>query len=106
MATTRCCLLLLLSLAAFVGGNAQRALGQQRYTDDNGNAVVDPCYVIVQDEVLIPAQEAGVLIKMSAKEGSRISQGDVLAMIDDREAKMGLRVAEYGLKAAFQRASD
>jgi len=106
MATTRCYMLILLSFSVLLGGGAQRALGQQRYADDNGDAVLDRCFVSVQDEVRIPAQEAGVLIKMSAKEGSRISQGDVLATIDDREAVMGLRVAEYGLKAAKQRAMD
>lgn len=105
MATTRCYLLILLSLSAFVGGSDQRALGQ-RHTNDNGDAVIDRCFVSVQDEVRIPAQEAGVLIKMSAKEGSRISKGDVIATIDDREAKMGLKVAKYGLKAALQRAKD
>jgi len=106
MATTRCYLLILLSLSTFVGGSAQRALGQQRYTNDNGDAVIDRCFVSVQEEVRIPAQEAGVLIKMSAKEGSRISKGDVLATIDDRVAVMGLRVAEFGLKAAKQGAMD
>jgi len=105
MTTTRCYLLILLSLSTFIGGSAQSALGQ-RNTNDNGDAVIDRCFVSVQDEVRIPAQEAGVLIKMSAKEGSRVSKGDVIATIDDREAKMGLRVAEYGLKAARQRAMD
>jgi len=91
---------MILSIAAQVGG------GEQRYADKNGDAMIDRCFVSVQDEVRIPAQEAGVLIKMTVKEGSRISQGDVLATIDDREAKMGLRVAEYGLRAARQRATD
>ncbi|NOY30510.1 MAG: HlyD family efflux transporter periplasmic adaptor subunit [Planctomycetes bacterium] len=98
MATT--CLFMILSLAA------QVADGEQYNVDENGDAVIDRCFVRVQDEVRIPAQEAGVLIKMPVKEGSRMSQGEVLATIDDREAKMGLRVAEYGLKAARQRAMD
>jgi len=104
MASTR--LFLILLMLALAGGSAQVASGEQRYADKNGDAVIDRCFVSVQDEVRIPAQEAGVLIKMTVKEGSRISQGDVLATIDDREAKMGLRVAEYGLRAARQRATD
>lgn len=93
-------IIFVLSLATQLGsvGNS--------YAAEGDDPVLDPCIVKVQDEVRIPAQEAGVLIKMSVKEGSRLSKGDVLATIDDREAKMGLKIAEYAFDAAKQRAND
>lgn len=98
MATT--CLLLVLTLLSQVGGDGNP------YTTQGGDPVLDPCIVKVQDEVRIPAQEAGVLIQMSVREGSRVGKGELLAVIDDREAKMALRVAEYGSEAAKKRAMD
>ena len=99
-------LVLLLSIFTLMGESAQAAGDEQRYVDKNGDAVIDRCFVSVQDEVRIPAQEAGAIIKMTVKEGSRVAQGDVLATTDDRKPKMQLRVAEFGLKAARQRATD
>ena len=106
MITTRPCLLLMLTLVATISGSAMNAFSQQQYNSDSGDALIDRCFVSVLDEVRIPAQEAGMLMKMTVKEGSLISKGELIATIDDREAKMGLKVAEYGLKAARQRASD
>jgi multidrug efflux pump subunit AcrA (membrane-fusion protein) len=80
-----------------------------RYSvDADGNPVLDKCRIelIGQDEVRIPAQEAGVLIEMPVKEGSRVSKGDLLATIDDREAKAAVKVANYALQSAMQRANE
>ncbi|MCH2113617.1 MAG: HlyD family efflux transporter periplasmic adaptor subunit [Pirellulales bacterium] len=60
--------------------------------------------VKLRDEVRIPASEAGVLITYSVREGSRVSEGDVLAVIDDREAQARLKIAQYALAAAAKRA--
>ncbi len=92
--------LIAVALAAQAGGV------ERRYAEKDGNPVLEPCIVKVQEEVRIPAQEAGVLIHMPIKEGSRLSKGDVLATVDDREAKMALRISEYGFQAAMQRALD
>ena len=91
-------------VAVLVG--AQIGGAGRRYTETSGNPVLEPCIIKLQDEVRIPAQEAGVLIKMSVKEGSRLAEGDLLATIDDREAAAALKVAEYGLQAAIKRALD
>ncbi len=102
---------IILLMSALMGGAAQATGDEQpdvdKYSvDKNDDAVIDRCFVRVQDEVRIPSQEAGMLMMMSVKEGSQISKGDVLATVDDRQPKMALRVAEYSLKAARQRASD
>jgi len=77
-----------------------------RYVQSDSNPVLDACLVKVQDEVRIPAQEPGLLIEFPVKEGSRVAEGDLLAVIDDREATAMLRIAELALKAALQRAQD
>ena len=70
------------------------------------NPTLDMCLVEVQYEARIPAPVAGVLIDMKIKEGTQVKQGDLLAVIDDREAAAQLKIAQYGLKAAQQRAAD
>ena len=61
----------------------------RRYADQNGNPVLDRCLIKLkgEDEIRIPAQVSGVLISMPVKEGSRVAKGDLLATIDDREAR-------------------
>jgi multidrug resistance efflux pump len=79
-----------------------------KYTEENGNPVLDRCLIKPPgaDEVRIPAQEAGVLIKMPVTEGSLVAKGDLLAVIDDREARAALQIAEYSLQSAQQRAKE
>lgn len=87
------------ALLAQVGGV------ERRYATEDGNPVIGGV-VRVQEEVRIPAQEAGVLIKMPVKEGSRLAEGDLLATVDDRESEAALKIAEFGLQAAIKRATD
>ncbi len=68
--------------------------------------VLEGCLVLIQDEAEIPAPEAGVLIHFPMTEGSRVTEGEVLATIDDREARARLNIAEYGLQAATARSKD
>lgn len=79
-----------------------------RYTNEDGDPVLDRCLIKIkgENEIRIPAQEAGVLIGMPVKEGSRVAKGDLLARIDDREAKAALQVTEYSLQSAQQRAQE
>lgn len=78
------------------------------HVDEDGNPVLDGCRIelIGEDEIRIPAQESGVLIEMPVKEGSRVSKGDLLATVDDREAKAAVTVARYALQSAVQRANE
>jgi multidrug efflux pump subunit AcrA (membrane-fusion protein) len=74
----------------------------------NGPAdpVLEPCWVKVKDEVEIPAQKEGVLTEMGVVEGSPVKAGSKIAVIDDREARAAVSVAEFALQAADKRASD
>lgn len=51
-------------------------------------------------EVQILAQATGVVTQIFVEEGARVRAGELLARIDDREAKVGVRDAEVGLREA------
>ena len=68
--------------------------------------VIEACIVKVQDDVSIPAEVPGTLMKMPLKEGARVRKGQLLATIDDREAQAALEVAQISLKAAEKRAES
>jgi multidrug efflux pump subunit AcrA (membrane-fusion protein) len=96
-----CLLVILVALAG------QVELG----TDESPAAVggdldVGSCQIKIRDEVNLPAPEAGVLMEFAVREGSQVKQGDVLAMIDDREAQAALRVAQFRFEAATKRSED
>ncbi|MGE3243907.1 MAG: biotin/lipoyl-binding protein, partial [Pirellulales bacterium] len=47
--------------------------------------VLEGCLVKLDDDIKVPAPEAGVLVRLTVKEGSQVRQGDVLANIYDEE---------------------
>lgn len=85
-----------------VAGNAEQLFAQP------ADPVLSPCYIKLKNEnlVRIPAQEAGVLIEMPVREGSMVKAGQLLARVDDRDAKAQLRITENALKTATKRAED
>ena len=71
------------------------------------SAVVLPdCVVSLADEVAVPAQEAGVLVKIPVRDGQQVTKGDLLAQIDDIVPRAKQNVAMYKLKAALKEATD
>jgi len=91
-----------LAVLAQLGGRDPAA----RALEEGGEPVLHSCLVKVQDDVRIPAQEAGVLIQFPVKEGTRVAKGDLLAVIDARQAEAALRVAKIALEAAEKRAEN
>jgi RND family efflux transporter MFP subunit len=59
-----------------------------------------------QNDVKIPAEVEGVLTQYPVREGARVSQGQVLATIDDRQAKAAVEVAQLSHEAAVEKAND
>jgi multidrug efflux pump subunit AcrA (membrane-fusion protein) len=59
-----------------------------------------------QNDVRIAAEVEGVLTLFPVREGDRVTQGQVLATIDDRQAKAAVDVARISHEAARERASD
>ena len=71
-----------------------------RYSTADGNPVLELAFIKVKDEARIPAVEPGMLIELNVREGSRVKKDDVLARIDDREAKARVTVTKYAELAA------
>jgi multidrug efflux pump subunit AcrA (membrane-fusion protein) len=64
------------------------------------------CMVRLDEDVKVPAPEAGVLVQLSVKEGSQVRKGDVIGKIYDEEVQMQKKAAEYALGAAYKSATD
>jgi multidrug efflux pump subunit AcrA (membrane-fusion protein) len=64
------------------------------------------CMVRLDEDVKVPAPEAGVLVLLSVKEGSQVRKGEVMGKIYDEEVQMQKKAAEYALGAAYKSAKD
>jgi len=71
-----------------------------------GDPTLDGCKVRLDEDVKVPAPEAGMLVLLSVKEGSQVRKGDVLGKIYDDEVQMQKKAAEYALGAAYKSATD
>jgi multidrug efflux pump subunit AcrA (membrane-fusion protein) len=69
-------------------------------------AVLPDCHIVLDDEAQVPAQEAGVLLKILVRDGQPVVKGELLAQIDDMVPTMQQRVAEYKLRVAETQAND
>jgi RND family efflux transporter MFP subunit len=59
-----------------------------------------------QNDVRIAAEVEGVLTQFPVREGDRVTEDQVLATIDDRQAKAAVDVARISHEAARERAND
>jgi len=95
---------LLLATAALSGpqegGGAAKA--------PRGTLVVEKCMLQAIDDVQVPAQEAGVIVMLRAKEGMQVEANDPepLAQIDDSKARMAKLIAEAEKKVADKKAKS
>jgi macrolide-specific efflux system membrane fusion protein len=58
------------------------------------------CNVVLEDDVLVAAQEAGVLTAIDVEQGDYVDKDSLLAQIDDGKAQAAKRVAEAEHKEA------
>ncbi len=82
------------------------ALPAQRAAAPVNSTELLNCYVTQIEEVEVPAQEAGVLVKVEVREGDAVATGHLLAQIDDIEPRMQQRVAQFELQVAREEASS
>ncbi len=69
-------------------------------------AVIAPCSIEALHDVRISGEAAGVLLKVPFREGDSVRQGDLLATIDDLEARAALEVAQISYESAKERATS
>jgi macrolide-specific efflux system membrane fusion protein len=82
--------------------SAQPASGPP--SDRSNVARLPHCLVSLIDDVDLPAQETGILQSLDVKEGDRVTEGGVLAKIDDTDALVRKKAAEFRLAVAQERA--
>jgi macrolide-specific efflux system membrane fusion protein len=71
-----------------------------------GPVVLESVVVTLIEQVEVPAQEAGLLAKVVVREGQKVNPGDLLAQIDDTEARLKLKRAEIELETARKQAEN
>jgi len=76
----------------------------------NDAPLADPklpqCIVSLIDDVEVPAQEAGQLMVVEAREGRSVEVDELLARIDDKLAQNQKRIAEFEQQAAAEEATN
>ena len=68
--------------------------------------VLTGCMVKLQDDIKLPAKEAGVLVYLGVQEGDQVREGSDVGRVDDSEARMQKKVAQYAHEAAVKKSED
>jgi RND family efflux transporter MFP subunit len=66
----------------------------------------DSVLIRLIDQVDVPARAIGALVEVHASEGTVVSKGQLLALIDDTEARLDQQRAEVEVAIASQQATD
>lgn len=69
-------------------------------------ATITHCLVSAIDDVQVPAQESGLLAAVNIEDGLVVKKDELLAQIDDRQARLQRFAAETEREAALAKASD
>ncbi len=70
------------------------------------SATIQHCQVFLIQDVLVPAEQSGRLVRVDVRENDIVEPGDLLAQIDDRQAQLQKTAAELERNAAQTRADD
>jgi multidrug resistance efflux pump len=70
------------------------------------SVTVSRCLVSLSEEAQVPAQEAGVLVSVTAREGQQVAAGDVLGQIDATQAEADQKAARLQLAVAQEKAGN
>ncbi len=68
-----------------------------------GSISVEHCDVKLDEEAEVPAQEAGVIMKINIREGDQIPVGGTMAQIDDAQAQKQRKNATAEFKGAQEK---
>lgn len=67
---------------------------------------VEDCIVSLHDQAVIPAQQAGVLVSLSVREGEMVTAGQLLGQIDSSQQKLKHNLAEIERQGAKEKAEE
>jgi multidrug efflux pump subunit AcrA (membrane-fusion protein) len=71
-----------------------------------GTAIIEHCQVFLIQDVEVPAEQAGRLVRVDIRENDIVEPGDLLAQIDDGQAQLQKTAAELERNVAQTRADD
>jgi macrolide-specific efflux system membrane fusion protein len=101
MSTSICIVTIILALPP------QAAPSQMRPAPATGReAQLSHCLVSLIEDVQVPAREAGALTSVAVVEGQYVTQGQLLAQIDDAQPRLDKLAAELERDAALAKAQD
>lgn len=72
----------------------------------SNRAVLEQCHVLLIRDVDVPAEEAGRLLAVNAREGDHVEEDTLVAQINDKQARLSKAAAELERDAAQTRADD
>jgi len=84
-------------------GAEPAVVGEQ---DKSDPSKIHDCLITPIQLIDVPAQEQGVLLKITVRENQQVKKGDLLAQIDDRQAMAAKSVADSKLLAAEKEAGN
>ena len=73
---------------------------------DSNRAILPHCQVLLINDVDVPAEEAGRLLEVNAKEGEHVQKDSLVAQINNQQALLSKVAAELERDAAQTRADD
>jgi RND family efflux transporter MFP subunit len=102
--------LVLVAISLSAGTAWSLALGATAQPAASSDGVINlPCGVQLNEidgEALVPAEEAGKLTQIGVRSGQQVKAGDLLANIDDTQARKQKDAAESEYRAADEKASS
>lgn len=93
-------------LLIFITATAQDKTPTPSTTGKAKAVTVRGCFLRLRDFAKVPAESSGVLKTIHTTPGDFVTQGDVVAELNSREAELATRLAEYDHRIAARKAAD
>ena len=94
-------------LGAVLAVTGPQGRGADNAVEQSANSVrLSNCLVSLIEQAQVPAQEAGILIELAAREGQQVAAGERLGRIEDTRTLTAQKVADLKLKVAQEQAGN
>lgn len=74
--------------------------------DASGTIAAQGCFLRLKEHAQVPARDQGVLLKFYCEPGDAVREGDLLASLDDTQARLSMQLAEIDLAVAKKRLNE
>jgi len=94
------------ALMAFIGTLLAAVVPVSPEEVPSNSVTIPSCLIKLKNDVEVSAEEAGILDKILVKEGDQVAEGDLLAQLDDTQARVVEEVSRYKLEVAQTEAGN